>query len=190
MRKLIFKMHMSIDGFVVGENGDQSWLSVDDKETWDDLFQLVANVDTYLLGGGMWEEYRDYWKNCLTDSACDEDERKYSKMAAATKHLVFSSSLKEAGWENATIISEPAVEYIQKLKSQPGKDMQVVGGASFARSIIASGLVDQYSFVIVPWLIGRGKSIFQPGVNKHQLMRTSVKELSSGVTIINYETVR
>jgi len=63
MRKLILSTNASLDGYIEGKNGDMSWMQPDDDDTWDDLFGMLKNnVDLFLLGRGMWAEYRNYCK--------------------------------------------------------------------------------------------------------------------------------
>jgi dihydrofolate reductase len=189
MRKLILSMQVSLDGYVEGPNGDMSWMQADDDEQWDDLFEMLKNnVDLFLLGAGMWPEYRDYWKKALaspTDFSSQEVE--YAKLAEKTQHIVFSKTIKDAGWENTTINSGDIVIEVKRIKEQPGKDIQIVGGAAFAAALLDTGLVDEYRIMINPAVVAGGKSFFHHLKNSHSLELTGVSKLGSQVVALTYK---
>lgn len=190
MRKLILSMQVSLDGFVEGQNGDMGWMQPDDNEQWDDMFaMLLKNVDLLLLGRGMWADYRDYWKKALVDSNFSPNEVKFAKLAERTPHIVFSKTLKDAGWENTTINSGDVADEVKKIKEQSGKDIYIVGGAKFAATLIDSGLVDEYQLVINPVILTKGKSFFQQLTNRRQIELIDTKQLSTGVAILRYKQV-
>jgi dihydrofolate reductase len=58
--------------------------------------------------------------------------------------------MKDAGWENTPINSGNVAAEVNKIKDQPGKDTQVVGGAAFAAALLDAGLVDKYRIMINP----------------------------------------
>jgi dihydrofolate reductase len=119
--------------------GDTNWLAKDDPEQWADVFGMLQSVDLLLLGRVMWPGYGDFWKRALTDPSASPNQVAYAKLAEKTKHLVFSNTLKDAGWENATIVNGSVAEKVARLKKEKGKDIQVVGGAKFAATIIGAG---------------------------------------------------
>jgi dihydrofolate reductase len=187
MRKLILSMQVSLDGFVEGRDGDMSWMARDDEAQWTDLFDMLESVDLFLLGRVMWPDYRDYWKQALTSSTASPNESAYAKLAAKTKHLVFSQTMHDPGWENAAIIKGPVAEEVIKLKQGKGKDIQVVGGAKLAATIIEAGLVDEYRLTINPVIVGEGKSFFRDQHSKQFLQLISTKKLPSGVIIASHQ---
>ena len=80
-------------------------------------------------------------------------------------------------------------EEIARLKKQPGKDIQVVGGAKLAATVIDADLVDQYRLIINPVILGSGKSFFKDQYTKHCLDMVSVKKLKSGVIVTQYNKI-
>ena len=129
-------MHVSLDGYIEGSNGDMSWISPDDDQQWNELFAFLENVDVLVLGGGMWASYRDHWKKALTEPGFELNEVKYAKLATKMRHLVFSNTITDSGWENATVISGNVVAEMKRIKEQPGKNIQLVGGSKFAASLL------------------------------------------------------
>jgi dihydrofolate reductase len=188
MRKLILAMQTSLDGYIEGPNGDMSWLDTDDDEQWQDLFEMLQSVDLFLLGSNMFPDYRNYWKQALSSPKASENEVAYAKLAEKRKHIVFSSTMQDPGWENTQIITGDVAEEVLKLKQQSGQDIQLVGGAKLASAIISAGLVDEYRLNINPIIIGSGKSFFRDQVNRHLLKHISTKVLTSGVMIARYKS--
>ena len=187
MRKLILSMQVSLDGFIEGENGDMSWLQKENEEQWKDIFDMLETVDLFLLGRVMYPDYRDYWKSTLTNEKASPNHKAYARLAEKTAHIVFSQTLKEAGWENTRIISGPVAEEVKKIKQQPGKDIQIVGGAKLAATLIDAGLVDEYRIVVNPVIISKGKSFFCQLTNRSKLQFQLAKVLKSGVVILKYK---
>jgi dihydrofolate reductase len=169
MRKLILSAQVSLDGYVAGPNGDSSWMPPDNDEGWDGLFREMRDVDLFVLGAGMWPEYRDHWKQALGNPEAPPKEQEYARLAAKTRHLVFSGTLREAGWENASIESGDLAAAIRRLKALPGKDIMTFGGARFAASLVDGGLVDEYRITVCPAIVGGGKSTFHLLKNARKL---------------------
>ena len=188
MRKLILAMQVSLDGFVEGPNGDMSWRASDDPEEWADFFEMVAPVDLFLLGGNMYPDYRNYWLQCLDNpTGCTSDELAFAMLANKSEHIVFSSTLQEAGWANTTIFSGDVAKEIERLKTLPGGDIHLVGGAHLAATVVEAELVDEYWLNIAPVIVGSGKSFFRQQSDCHGLELISTKVLRSGVVIVRYK---
>lgn len=180
-------MQVSLDGFIEGPNGDTSWMIKEDDEQWQDLFEMLESVDLFLLGRAMFPDYRKYWKEALTKPGFSANEIKYARLAEKSNHLVFSNTMKDPEWKNTKVVSGDVCEEIAKIKKQPGKDIQVVGGAKLAAKVIEAGLVDEYRLNIIPAIVGSGKSFFKDQNTKRSIELISTKKLKSGVVIARYK---
>jgi dihydrofolate reductase len=186
MRKIIVAMSVTLDGYVEGPNHDMSWMRTDSQQDWEDLFEMLESVDLLLLGGGMFEEYRDYWKQSLTSPKASPNEVKYARWAERHKHIVFSKTIKDPRWENASINNGNSIEEVKKIKSQPGKDIYVVGGAKFASAILDAKLADELRLVVNPWLLGAGKSLYNGNHNRHSLKLIETKKMEGNTVLVRY----
>ena len=65
-----------------------------------------------------------------------------------------------ASWAETKIFDGDLAEEIKELKSQEGKPILALGGAGFMRSLIATGLIDEYHLNTHPVLLGKGLPIF------------------------------
>jgi dihydrofolate reductase len=188
MRKLILSMQVSLDGYIEGGNGDMSWLQRDDPEQWKDLFEMLESVDLFLLGRVMYPDYRDYWILAPMNEKASSNEKKYAQMAEKTDHIVFSNTLKESGWDNTRIISSPVAEEVKKIKQVKGRDIQIIGGAKLAATLLNAGLVDEYRLTVNPVILAKGKSFFNQSTLHSRLELLQAKTLKSGVVILKYKT--
>jgi len=186
MRKLVLSMQMSLNGFAEGPKKDMSWMQPDTEEQWNNLFAMLKNVDLFVMGRGMWKEYRDYWTRALDQPGFSSSEVKYATLATQTPHIVFSKTLQQSGWPNATIARGDLKRTITQLKQQPGKNIQIVGGAKFAAALIDTGLVDEYRLCINPVIVAKGKSIFSKLLNRHNLQLKAITALTPGLVLLHY----
>ncbi|MBN8576902.1 MAG: dihydrofolate reductase family protein [Cytophagales bacterium] len=185
MRKLILAMCTTLDGIVTDE---LSWMQPDTDQSWDSFFEMLENVDLLILGNGMWKDYRDHWKKVLTNEiGFDKNEIRYARYARNTKHIVYSSTLQNTGWENASIECGDLIEFIHRIKSEPGKDIQIVGGAKFASSLINTGLVDMFRIMINPVILGKGKSLYSNLSTHYNLECFKVEHFNNGVVTLSYK---
>jgi dihydrofolate reductase len=74
--------------------------------------------------------------------------------------VVFSRTLSEGSWAATRIARGDLAAEIAALKEEPGPDVLVHGGASFAAALAAQGLIDEYCLVIQPVALGRGQALF------------------------------
>jgi dihydrofolate reductase len=188
MRKIIAALQVSLDGFIEGPNGELDWI-----DTWEDPFDLLPQIDTCILGGGMYPGYEQYWSAVLahphsvlplTGKPPSPGEVTYARFAARAEHLVLSGSLERVTWHNARIIRD--IEAIRSLKQQPGKDMHAVGGASLVSSLINRGLVDELRLAIRPIVLGGGKALFGGVTSRHALELREVTSPQSGRVRLTY----
>ena len=100
---------------------------------------------------------------------------------------VVSTSLKTAPWNQSTIISGNVVEEITKLKQQPGKDMIIDGSATLVQSLMGTDLIDEYRFLVVPYIMGRGRRFFPDGTPPTKLRLVESKMVSGGTLALIYQ---
>lgn len=189
MRKIICAMQVSLDGFVEGANGELDWI-----ENWEDSYGLMEQVDTCVLGAGMYPGYERYWSAVLaapdaplpfTGKAATQGETDYAKWAHRTPHIVLSNALNETAWRHTRIVRE--IDDIARLKQQDGKDIYAIGGAAFVSSLIERGLVDELRLAIHPVLLGCGKPLFKESATRHKLSLAQTRPLPWGTVELTYK---
>jgi dihydrofolate reductase len=96
------------------------------------------------------------------------------------KKYVVSTTLSTAPWKESTIISENVVEEITKLKQQTGRDIIIDGSARLIQSLMGTDLIDEYRFLVQPFIMGRGRRFFPDGMPPTEMKLVESKLLSFG----------
>ena len=176
MRKIIAALQVSVDGFIEGPNGEMDWAMTEDEETWSEIFEMLAHVDTFILGRKMYPGYEQTWLAVLSDPGgilplsgrvASKNEIAYARLADKIPHFVLSSTLDKVAWKTTQIVRD--VEDIRKMKQQPGKDMYAVGGATLVSSLMNLGLIDELHLMMNPLVLGGGKALFKDVRERHAL---------------------
>lgn len=105
------------------------------------------------------------------------------KIDAAKKYVV-SRSLDRVDW-NAELLRGDLANAVRQLKREPGKGL-FVGGVMLPQALAELGLIDEYEFVVHPWLAGRGPALFAGLSKPIGLELVSRLELPSGAVVMRY----
>ena len=166
-RRFIAALQVTLDGCTLG-GPEADWV-----DSWADGLQLLPEVDAFVLGGGMFPQYEEYWAAVSKDPAAVAEwlgrdvyprEIEYARVAAETPHLVLSTTLSEAAWPTARIVS---LDELRAFKAQPGGAVYVVGGVGLVRSLMDAGLLDELRLIVHPVLVGAGAALFD-GIARRQ----------------------
>jgi len=187
-RALISAMQITLDGYVLGPEGD-----VDSFGSWADGLELLPPVDAFVLGGGMFPGYEQFWGAVLDDPSAAADmlgrdpyprEIAYARVAADTPHLVLSTTLTDATWPTARIVRD--IEDIRALRQQPGGAVYVVGGPGLVTSLIDAGLLDELRLIVHPVAAGGGQPLFGGIAKRQPLELVSAEPMGSGRVNLTY----
>ncbi len=187
MRKLKLQVQVTVDGFVAGPEGQLDWMTgVGDDEMFRFMFGLTDSCDTILMGRKMAAGFTGYWED-VVDNHPESPEFDFAKKMVNYPKVVFSKKEKEIPGRNVTVENGDLVSAVNALKTQPGKDIIVYGGASFVSSLIENNLVDELNLFINPVAIGEGMRIFSGRTN---LQLISSKGYGNGEVINVYTQVK
>jgi dihydrofolate reductase len=181
MRKIIFFMLTSLDGYFEGPEGDINWHNVD-EEFNEFAIEQLNTVGTLLFGRVTYELMASYWP---TPAATTDDPNVAGKMNSLPK-IVFSRTLDKVEWNNTRLVKNNFVEEISKLKQQPGKDLIIFGSSDLAVSFIPHGLIDEFRIMINPVILGGGKTLFKGLLHKLDLKLIKTKIFKSGNVLLYY----
>ena len=188
MRKIIAALQISLDGYIEGPNGEIDWI-----RSWEDPFDLLPEIDSCILGCGMYPGYEQYWGAIMADptavspftgTPATPGEVDYARFAQGAQHIVLSRTLKTALWPNTRIVRNAGE--IGALKQQPGRNIHAVGGAALVGSLTNLGLVDELRVVVQPILLGAGKALFGGVIGRHALTLGEVKAIGDGTVRLTY----
>jgi dihydrofolate reductase len=202
VRDLILKMAVSIDGFVSDLDGGNKWMFGADQEAKAWAVETIWNASLHIMGSRSFHAMAAYWptstdvfappmnqipkavfsrqksailRNVNTKAALDE-VRAHAGTGRSTEPQPGAAS-----WAQAYVASGDLAEEIAKLKAQEGKPIIAHGGVSFARSLVAQGLVDQFALWVSPVALGKGLPLFCELAAPTPLKLMSSKAFPGGV---------
>lgn len=152
MASLVLKMSVSLDGYVASADGRTDWVAAGrspDGAAW--TLDTVANARMHLMGARTYAEWAAYWP---------DNQGPFAEAMNGIPKAVFSNSLRSAQWSGTSIVSGDVGEAITRLKQHDEGYLLAQGGVRFARSLVATGLIDEYRLVVFPVVLGTGQPLF------------------------------
>jgi dihydrofolate reductase len=174
-RRVVLYELLSLDG-VAEEPGD--WMSDSGPELFANLGRIIETQDEILLGRGTYDYWVGYWPT--------SDLEPFASFINGTRKHVFTSRQPEESWENTTVVTEPAVDYVAELKRGAGGDIGIHGSISLAQSLMRARLVDELRLVIAPTLAGRGRRLFTGNDELEALELVEVERSDAGSLFLGY----
>ena len=195
MRKIISFMHISLDGFVAGLNGEMDWIKVD-KEIFDYVGKRISEGDTALYGRVTYQMMENYWPTAGDKPTATKHDIEHSKWYNKVHKVVLSKTMKDtglpagqAGLTNTKIISDNLSDRINEIKqsrSGGSKDILLFGSPTATHSLIQLNLIDGYWLFVNPIILGRGIPLFVDIKDKIKLNLLTTRQFTCGVTELNY----
>jgi dihydrofolate reductase len=181
MRKLIYSMGVSLDGFIAGRGDAIDW-TAPDEELHRFHNEQAREVGAQLYGRRLWETMRP-WEHAGERPSPSEHELEFSRIWKDTPKYVFSTTLDAV--EGATLIAGDAVEEVTRLKAEPGDDL-AVGGAGLASTFVKAGLIDEYRLFVNPVVLGAGTPFFPALEERIGLELLETRTFGSRVVYVRY----
>ena len=185
MRRLIYSMGVSLDGFIAGPDGEIDW-GAPDEELHRFHNRRAAELGGHLLGRRLYE-VMTYWETAEEDPALVEYAREFARIWKALPKVVFSSTLEQVEG-NTRLARDSLADEVARLKEQPGGDLGV-GGAGLASSCIELGLVDEFRLFVSPVVLGGGTPYFPPLAERIPLELVETRTFGSRVVYVRYRRV-
>ncbi|TWD79816.1 dihydrofolate reductase [Kribbella amoyensis] len=164
MRKIVFYVHTSVDGYIEGPNGEFDW-PVMGPELSAYAMTLNERTGTFLYGRVVWDMMSGYWPEVESISDHPHD-LEFAPVWRKTPKVVVSTTLESADWDTTVVHS---IEELAALKEGTGSDLLLSGGSALASALTEQGLIDEYHVVIHPVLLGGGKRLFPEGRSRRPL---------------------
>ncbi len=177
MRKIVLYIAASLDGYIARPDGNIDWLT-DKKYTIPDedfgYSALMETIDTTLMGNNTYKAVLDM------DMPFPYSDK---------KNYVFSRS-EQKDTEFATFVKDDAVDFIEKLKEQPGKDIWLIGGGQLNSLVLNAGLLDEIILTYIPIILGKGIPLFSADAAEHKvkLVPSNSNVYRNGFLQIRYTT--
>ena len=170
MRKIIAYLATSADGFIARPDGDVAWL---DRPRPPDEYGMPAflkSVDTVIMGRGTWEVGQKL------GGAAVEGKR----------NIVLSRTLPAFAAPGAVVENVEPAELAQRLRSEKGRNVWLMGGADVFGGFLSAGAIDEIVIHIVPVLIGTGIPLLDAAPRQVELKLRSTRKFADGVVRIHY----
>ena len=185
MRKIFSFMHISLDGFVAGPNGEMDWIKVD-QEIFDYVGKRIGEGDTAMYGRVTFQMMESYWPTAGDKPNASRHDVEHSKWYSNVHKVVLSRTLKEEDFINTKIISGNISESVNEIKRQGDKDILLFGSPTATHALIQLNLIDGYWLFVNPIILGRGIPLFTDIKDKIKLNLLSTRPFTCGVTELNY----
>ena len=179
-------MHISLDGFVAGPNGEMDWIK-HDEELFNYVGKRISEGDTALYGRKTYQMMESYWPTAEDKPTATKHDIEHSKWYNNVRKVVLSKTLQESGLTNTTIISDSLSDRINEIKQQGDKEILLFGSPTATHSLIQLNLIDSYWLFVNPIILGQGIPLFVDIKDKIKLkLLTTTRQFSCGVTELNY----
>ena len=178
-------MHISLDGFVAGLNGELNWVKVD-EEIFSYVGKRISEGDTALYGRVTYQMMENYWPTAGEKPAATRHDIEHSKWYNKVHKVVLSKTMKGAGLTNTKIISDNLSDSINEIKKSGDKDILLFGSPTATHSLIQLNLIDGYWLFVNPIILGRGIPLFVDIKEKIKLKLLTTRQFTCGVTELNY----
>jgi dihydrofolate reductase len=153
MTSLVLKMSVSLDGYVASGDGSEEWVAAGrspDGGEW--VLDTIRNAGTLLIGAATYVRWTDFWPAASGPFAAPMNE---------IPKVVFSNSLTHADWGETEIATGELGDAVARLKQErSGGYLLAQGGVRFAKSLVRTGLIDEYRLVVHPVILGAGERLF------------------------------
>jgi dihydrofolate reductase len=185
VRKLIYSMGVSLDGFIAGPDGEIDW-SAPDEELHRFHNEQTRELGAHFCGRRLYETML-YWETADERPSAPAHELEFARIWKDLPKIVFSKTL-ESVEGNARLAGDSIADEVARLKAAPGKDM-AVGGAGLASAFTKLGLVDEYRLFVSPAVVGGGTPFFGALDDRIDLDLVETRTFGSRVVYLRYRRV-
>jgi dihydrofolate reductase len=191
MRKIIVASFTSLDGVMQapgGPNEDPTsgfgfggWVAPHfDEALGAAMGEIFGRPFCLLLGRKTYDIFAAHWPYVV-----DPNDPIAGAFNRVTKYVA-SRSNPTLTWQNSQLLGNDIVASLKKLKSEDGPDLLVQGSSDLLQTLWKNGLVDEFSLLIFPVLLGQGKRLFGHGTTPAGLTLVKARSFPTGVTAATY----
>jgi dihydrofolate reductase len=187
MRAVTYSMGVSLDGYIVGPDGEFEWTRPD-EEVFRAHIDEIREVGVHLLGRRLYETML-YWETAEKNPSLDESELEWAALWNPLPKVVFSRTL-SAVQGNARLADGTVAEEVERLRAEPAEGDIAIGGAALAAEAAASDLIDEYRAWVYPVLVGGGIPFFPQREQRVDLELVETRTFRSKVVYLRYSVAR
>jgi len=192
MRDLILKMSISLDGFVSDLEGRNSWMFGADPQAKAWVVAHVGGAGLHIMGSRTFRDMAAWWPT--SEDSFAPPMNQIPKAVFSRRGLpILPAAQNPAGlqpgaqsWAQAYVAGGDLAAEVAALKAMDGKPIIAHGGVSFARSLVAAGLVDQFTLIVAPVALGKGHALFSDLAGPMPLRLINAHVFSGGAAALMY----
>ncbi len=188
MRKLVSLMHLSLDGYVAGPNGEMQWIKIS-EEIFDLAGKLTSHADTALYGRVTYDMMEAYWPTAADQPNPSKHDLEHSAWYKKVDKIVVSTTLSSGNDRKRTVISEHVECGIKHLKEQDGSNILLLGSPQLTRTLIEHDLIDEAWWLINPIILGQGIKMFPDLTAPKNLTFISSELRNPGVIVTHSQRI-
>jgi dihydrofolate reductase len=189
MRKIIASTFISLDGVMQAPGGPEEdptggfklggWVvPYADEATGAFVMDVLSAPYDLLLGRKTYDIFAAHWPYIKDHPIADAFN--------STTKYVATSSPETLAWQNSKPLGPDIVPALRELKKQDGPDLLIQGSGQLVRSLFAGDLIDKFSLLIFPVLLGKGKRLFDRGTVPSAFKVTKSETSPKGVMMVRY----
>ena len=200
MRRIVTFNNVSADGYFAGPDGNLNWVVPDPMINKEATSGTMGKFDTILFGRRTYDMFAAFWPYALNDSPVSPDPHDSRSMTPElrsmavflndARKIVFSRTLREASWKNTQIVNEFDPAKIEEMKKGSGEDMIIFGSGTIVTHLTQNRLIDEYQFVVMPIILGAGRSLLSGITANLRLKLEEAKSYPSGCVVLRYSLVK
>jgi dihydrofolate reductase len=172
MRKLVFYMAVSLDGYIARRDGSIDWLPAPKPKQDYGYAKFLERIDELILGRKTYEQLLTFGTWPYGERRCHVLSRRWAG------HRDVHAEFTDLG---------PAA-LLRRLRKRPGRDIWLVGGGESAHACFAAGVVDEIVLTVIPVLLGEGLPVFLPRPTGAQLRLRGTRVFPDGLVQLHYGT--
>lgn len=197
MRRIHMFNRVSADGYFATPSGGLDWAVPEPTmESQIGMGLDQAGEGTMLFGRKTYDGFESFWPNAIKNAPTAPSPHGEPRASEAlykmgvhidrAKKIVFSRSRKQVTWHNSQLVTDFDPAMIRELKAGAGGDIMIFGSGSIVSLLAEHGLIDDYTFVVSPVILGAGKSIFTGAEIQRKVELVDAKSFPQGNVVMRY----
>jgi len=177
--------NISLDGFFVDAQDGMGWAHAAADAEWTEF--AAANAQrgngSLLFGRKTFQMMAAFWPT-------SEARTQMPEIAAGMERrekVVLSTTLDELSWANSRLVKGDLESEVRRLRRTAGDGVVIMGSGTVIAQLARANLIDSYTFVVVPVVLGTGRTMFDRLDRPMKLKRTSERAFGNGNVVVTYE---
>lgn len=173
MKKIVYYVASSLDGYIAGKNDDISQFILQGEGVQKYQSDL-ANFGTVIMGRKTYEFGFQY--------GLEPGQPAYPNM----KHFIFSNSLNIENLSEAVSIEKLSIDKVNEIRQNANTDIYLCGGGQLAGWLLENNLIDQLKLKLNPIVLGEGTKLFGASNAAEKWELVGQESFSDGLQILTY----